>query len=198
MQDPRDRLKWARLQRGFKTATDAAKRFSWNENTYRSHENGVRPISKKAAANYARAFRVPVGWLLYGEGSPSGRPAQKVLGIVGAGGQVIPFDDYAQGAQPEEIELPPGAPPDAVPVEVRGDSMWPRYFSGERLFYVRDGTPIAQMIGRECVVRLADGRVMIKILRRGSKKNLYNLVSWNGPEIEDQKIEWAALVKWRA
>lgn len=198
VQEPKDRLKWARQQRGFETATDAARRYGWSEDTYRSHENGMRGISKKAAANYARAFRVPVGWLLYAEGSPSGRPAQKVLGIVGAGGEVIPVDDYAPGAQPEEVELPPGAPPDAVPVEVRGDSMWPRYFHGERLFYVRDGTPIAQLFGRECVVKLPDGRMMVKILKRGSKKNLYNLASWNAPELEDEQIEWAAPVKWRA
>lgn len=69
LDEPEERLQWARKRAGFETATDAARRFHWNENTYRSHENGARGINKKAAAKYARAFKVPVEWLLYGEGS---------------------------------------------------------------------------------------------------------------------------------
>lgn len=198
MQEPKDRLKWARIQRGLVDATAAATRFGWNVNTYRSHENGSRPISKKAAQAYARAFRVPVGWLLYGEGSATGRPISKVVGIIRGGSEeIVPFDDYAPGAQEEEVELPPGAPPDAIPVEIRGNSMWPRYFEGERLFYVRDGSKPEELIGRECVVKLADGRTMVKILRRGTKKNAFNLESWNAPTLEDQKLEWVAAVRWR-
>lgn len=69
LDESEERLQWARERAGFKTATEAAHRFNWNENTYRSHENGVRGISKVAARKYARAFKVPTGWLLYGEGS---------------------------------------------------------------------------------------------------------------------------------
>jgi hypothetical protein len=72
LDDPHDRLMWAREHAGFKTATDAARRHHWNENTYRSHENGARGISKKAAAGYARAYKMPVEWLLYGQGSMEG------------------------------------------------------------------------------------------------------------------------------
>jgi DNA-binding XRE family transcriptional regulator len=69
LDEPDERLVWARERAGYKTATDAARRFHWNENTYRSHENGQRGISKKAAAKYARAFKMPVEWLLFGEGA---------------------------------------------------------------------------------------------------------------------------------
>jgi hypothetical protein len=69
LDDPDERLKWARERAGLKDATAAANKFGWNENTYRSHENGNRPISKKAAAKYAKMLKVPVGWLLFGEGS---------------------------------------------------------------------------------------------------------------------------------
>lgn len=68
MDEPKDRLKWIREQRGFEDATAAARRYSWNINTYRSHENGSRTISKKAAQQYASKFRMPAGWLLYAEG----------------------------------------------------------------------------------------------------------------------------------
>jgi transcriptional regulator with XRE-family HTH domain len=60
------RLQQARAQAGYENATDAAKMFGWNENTYRSHENGERGITR-AADKYARAFGVTSGWLLTGE-----------------------------------------------------------------------------------------------------------------------------------
>lgn len=71
LDDPSGRLKWAREKAQFKTASDAARRFHWNENTYRSHENGTRDISRKAANKYAKAFKIENGggWILYGEGS---------------------------------------------------------------------------------------------------------------------------------
>jgi transcriptional regulator with XRE-family HTH domain len=69
--EPFQRLAWAREQAKFATPTDAARRFGWNENTYRSHENGNRDLSRKAAEKYADAFKVPVGWLLFKEGASS-------------------------------------------------------------------------------------------------------------------------------
>lgn len=66
MIDSNERLKQARTDRGFMSPTDAARAFGWNINTYRSHENGNRDISKSAAIKYAKAFSVSVDWLLTG------------------------------------------------------------------------------------------------------------------------------------
>src|SRR5262245_45435316 len=94
---PHQRLVRARERLGFKGPTDAARRFHWNVNTYRSHENGARELSKKAAAQYGKAFKVPPGWLLYGEGPepfgagnlPAGVP---LVGYLGPGGEAHFFD----------------------------------------------------------------------------------------------------------
>lgn len=67
-----ERLRQAREAAGFETAADAARAFGWNTNTYKSHENGVRGMSKKAAYKYAGAFGVGAGWLLIGEGRGPG------------------------------------------------------------------------------------------------------------------------------
>jgi SOS-response transcriptional repressor LexA len=71
MDDPRSklRLQEARSLAGFKTPTEAARAFPHliNQNTIISHENGNRPISKKAAAKYAQAFKVSPGWILFEE-----------------------------------------------------------------------------------------------------------------------------------
>lgn len=186
------RLIEARKRAGFTSALSAAKRHAWKPSTYASHENGQTPLPVEAAYDYARAFKVSPGWLLTGEGERK-RKAIEIRGYVGAGAEIIPVDDAAG----DDIELPPGAPPNTTAVIVRGESMYPRYFDGEKLFYLPDQRSPDELIGRECVVQLADGRVMVKILRRGSRRRLYNLESWNAPLIEDQKVEWAAPVRWR-
>jgi hypothetical protein len=70
-------LAYARHKAGFKQATDAARHFGFNENTYRSHENGARGIGKKSAAMYAKAFKVQLVWLLYNQGYM--KPGQESL-----------------------------------------------------------------------------------------------------------------------
>lgn len=71
------RLEQARIDRGFRTAKDAARYYGWVYETYIQHEQGIRGISR-AAGKYAKAFRVSEGWLLTGEGA--GPPATKVSG----------------------------------------------------------------------------------------------------------------------
>jgi phage repressor protein C with HTH and peptisase S24 domain len=61
-----DRLRRARQQAGFATATDAALRHGWNPNTYKSHENGTRGLRGTAPERYAHAFGVSPAWLQFG------------------------------------------------------------------------------------------------------------------------------------
>lgn len=69
MDDPRSRfrLQEARSLAGFKSPTEAARAYPHllNQNTIISHENGNRPISKRSAEKYARAFGVSPGWILF-------------------------------------------------------------------------------------------------------------------------------------
>ena len=69
LDEPNERLMWARKRAGFEDATTAARRCGWNENTYRSHENGTRGITKKAATRYGARLDVPAEWILLGQGS---------------------------------------------------------------------------------------------------------------------------------
>jgi transcriptional regulator with XRE-family HTH domain len=81
LDEPEERLEWARICAGFETASDAARRYGWNENTYRSNENGQRGFSKKSAAKYAKAFKVPVEWLLFGQGSMVPPPDPELISL---------------------------------------------------------------------------------------------------------------------
>ncbi|EHK56843.1 putative phage repressor [Mesorhizobium alhagi CCNWXJ12-2] len=69
--EPAKRLQIAREAAKFGTAKAAALRFGWNKDSYYQHENGTRGIGR-AAAKYAKAFKVSEAWLLTGEGQGPG------------------------------------------------------------------------------------------------------------------------------
>jgi phage repressor protein C with HTH and peptisase S24 domain len=197
-EEPHKRLKWARERAGIDDATAAAAKFGWNPNTYRSHENGARAISKKAAARYAQALRINAGWLLYGIGTPSQsvRVMARVAGYVRGGGEAHYYDS-TQGPF-DEVEAPEGSSVNVTAVRVQGDSMAGEYADENAiLFYEeRRSPPTDDQIGRLCVIELPDGRSVVKRLRQGSKRGLYHLESPNASTMFDQRVRSAALVTW--
>jgi Peptidase S24-like len=64
---PHQRLRFAREQAGYASASDAARAIGVEEPTYLGHENGSRGLSR-AAPRYARFFHVSLDWLLEGRG----------------------------------------------------------------------------------------------------------------------------------
>lgn len=187
-----DRLRLARERAGFDSPRAAARARGWNENTYKSHEGGLRGISLDAARRYARAFRVSPAWLYTGEGDV--KPTVPLVGFVSVGGEIFPFDDE-QAIGMDEVEAPPIYDPDTVGVRV-GQGLFPAHHEGDIIYYKRQVTDPNRLIGRECVVKLTDGRMFVKILERGSKEGLFTLTSYNVPPLRDQAIEWAARVTW--
>ena len=55
---PSDVLRRARIDKGYRSASEAARAHGWTVSTYVSHENGTRNISEDAAAKYSVAFGV--------------------------------------------------------------------------------------------------------------------------------------------
>lgn len=192
------RLQWARERAGYDTPTEAARALGVKEPTYLGHENGFRGF-KSTADRYARGFRVNLEWLLTGRGSPKNgiRDGSEmgwivhVLGYVGAGAEVRPIDDHEMGAGLETVEVDFPVRPGTVAVIVRGDSMLPIFEDGDLIGYMEDSADPVSLIGKTCVVRLADGRTFVKRLKRGSDDGLFTLVSANARDIEDVEIEWA-------
>jgi SOS-response transcriptional repressor LexA len=117
-----------------------------------------------------------------------------VVGIVSAGEGWTAIDDGGHDA----VEFDLGQH-DTIGVEVRGDSMVPVYRSGDTLICHRQYGPHADnLIGLDCVVRTADGRNFVKILRRGTRPGRFNLRSYNSAvdDIEDVALAWVAPVAW--
>lgn len=119
-----------------------------------------------------------------------------VVGYVGAGASVYPIADEHESNGFTTVERPPFITGNAIAVEVRGDSLVPVAEDGWKLIYTGDQELLEDdVLNKLCVVALADGRVLVKRLMRGSKPQRYHLLSTNAPMIEDVEVVWAAKVR---
>jgi transcriptional regulator with XRE-family HTH domain len=146
----------------------------------------------------AQIFQVSEAELHYGAQKvvAAGAAPVPVVGYVGAGDQIFPFDDHAMGSGLEEVDLAPASGSPMVAVRVRGDSMLPTLRNNWLVFYTRshDGVP-EDCINRLCVVKVsAEGPTLVKEVRRGYSRGRFNLVSSNASPIEDVVLDWAARV----
>jgi len=66
---------------------------------------------------------------------------------------------------------------------------------GWLIFYGPEHQGVAEeCLGKLCVVQVKDGPTLLKTLKRGSRKGLFRLESWNAPPREDVRLAWAARV----
>lgn len=68
MNEQFERLKTARKQAGYSSASEAAKAMKIAIGTYAGHENGNRAFDIDTGKRYAKFFKVALTWLLTGEG----------------------------------------------------------------------------------------------------------------------------------
>jgi transcriptional regulator with XRE-family HTH domain len=186
-----NRLRARRLALGL-TLEEVAERAHMSLITVQRKETGERQLRVHELEALAVALECEPEDLL-----PDSARTVPVVGRVGAGARVYPFDDHVPGDGLYEVKCPPGMDPKkTVAVEVEGDSMWP-IDSGWVLFYSRAEEAVAsQVIGKMCVVRVAgDGLTLVKRVARGSKPGLFTLRSTNAADIEDVALEWAAPVR---
>lgn len=70
------RLAYAREAAGFRNAREAAEALDIKYPTYAGHENGSRNFKTKTAEKYARRFKVPVAWIMFGTGETPRVPSE--------------------------------------------------------------------------------------------------------------------------
>lgn len=115
-------------------------------------------------------------------------PRISLVGFIGAGGIVI-YEEVNSG---ETVIRPPNVSMNLVALEVRGDSMLPKYSDGDIIYIGRDHDGVLpEYIGRDCAVRLETGETYIKQLIKGSEEGKFTLLSLNAPPIENVEIVWA-------
>jgi transcriptional regulator with XRE-family HTH domain len=139
----------------------------------------------------AGALSVSLDWLAAGKDSGRAVPAEALLvGKVGAGSEIIRFDE---GTVLAGIEAPAGVDAPNV-AEISGDSQYPLQ-EGWLIFYGPEHRGVAdECMGKLCVVQVKDGPTLLKTVKRGTRRGLFRLESWNAPPREDVKLVWAARV----
>lgn len=143
---------------------------------------------------WVRSFAAALDWSvnqLVDEGNGAEGVTVPVVGYVGAAARVFNYDDRGDIGR---VEPPEGAE-HTVSVIVEGDSMVPRYWPGQHLFFRPTQGVAEDCIGRPCICQVVEGPTLVKILQRGDG-GLYRLVSVNRPEVEDAALLWAARVLW--
>ena len=155
--------------------------------------NGKRRLRADEIAIAAEYLGVEPPRLVGGGRGPQHHSRVPLVGHVGAGA-VAHF--YADGQGPfDEVDAPDAATAKTVAVQIRGHSLGP-LFDNWLVFYddVHDA-PGDGLIGRMCVCALADGRVLIKSLKRSQVTGLWTLLSNTEPPIYDVVLDWAAVVR---
>ena len=192
MDSPADRLKKARIDAGYATATDAARAMGMKPPTYLGHENGTTGLRRTAAIRYAKFYGLSLDWLLTGAGEGQVKQFVPVIGYVGVGAEVFPAHEFHKGRHPEQVDPALGGS-DCLAVRIRGDSLQPLQ-PGWLLFYERDfkGVP-KNCVGQLCVVQIKDGAVLVRIVK-AARKNRCRLEPWNNGKQEDLELDWASRI----
>jgi repressor LexA len=117
--------------------------------------------------------------------------AVPIMGRVGAGASIGPELEQVPPEGLGEVELPFPIAEGTIAFEVVGDSMLPKYESGDIIVVYRDQRhPLSSFFGEEAAVRLKTGERYLKTIERGNAANVVNLTSFNAKPIMAVKLEW--------
>jgi len=104
---------------------------------------------------------------------------------VGAGQEVFAVDEDA----PQDYESVSGFW--GIEVElavVKGDSMWPMFEDGAKIYFGPARKPKPEDNRKMRMVRLADDRLLVKVMRKTNEPGIWTLESFNAPPIEDKVV----------
>lgn len=183
------------------TQQEFAQRLKVTQPTVHRWEKGFYDPDETALGRLAEMTGLTPAYFRYGDpvSGPDPRLAAMV-GYVGAGAQIVVAGQDGQSGQngtTAAIAAPSGDALSAMAVMVRGDGLYPVYQDGDVIFYSPEGSDQeSAYLGRECVVKLPDGPLLLKRVMRGSEPGSYLLLSYNAAPMDNVRLEWASPVRW--
>lgn len=120
-----------------------------------------------------------VDWLIYEDG-----PGPRLITTKETSQEAEATDQAATEAHKsyilEEISLFTKHYHDTIHYKIADDGMAPRYNIGDYVAGVkRYGADIDALIGQDCIVQLADGRILLRHLKKDPEANTYTLLCTN-------------------
>jgi len=154
-------------------------------------EKGERRLTRDWAVRLARPLRWSPMQVMFGD---AGANAIQLLG------EMTP-DETVLAYSPEaivRIEAPPDDAIDLQAVRVASDAFEPRFFADDLLLVSAAGADLADCIGRECLVELSDGRLMIKRVEAGRSPETVTLRAYrlSNETLVDVSLRWASPIRW--
>lgn len=147
---------------------------------------------------------------------------QKILKVIGREDKIILSGYVGDNAEiislpaneKEEVDLPVGFDAQHIKaVKVKSDAMLPVFYQDWIIYYsetiepdnqLRAGAKVyynskidnnfAEFINKPCVIKLTDGRLMLRTLKQGSKSNVYDLIGYNTENIKNASVDSVAKI----
>lgn len=192
-----ERIRRARKMLGL-TQQHFADQLGVTQPTVHRWEKGFYDPDERALQRLAALTQLSPAYFRYGDGEGGGHKGRTapLLGRVGNGAQIRLFDDQQPDRPVEKVEAPIAAT-GIVALQVDGDSLYPVYQDNDLIFFMRDPSlPEAEFLARECVVKLADGAMLLRRVMRDGQRGRYTLVSHHAPPLNGVKLDWASPVRW--
>jgi len=192
----------AAIKASVKTQRALAKGLGLDDSRMTEILKGTRRVRISEAETMARLLQKPQAEVMEALGELQPEPVfQKLNGYVGASEEVIIFDYASEDYSLDEVEMRIGSFAGLL-LQIRGDSMSPRYFDGEIIgIHSDEDLDVApeKLLGQEVVARCMDGRVLLKVLQAGRTPGTYSLISLNPrvPPLIDLEIVWAREIELR-
>lgn len=178
-----NKLRELRIARGW-TRQQAADAAGMSFGQFAKLERGERRLTDFYLAQIAKAFEVPVYALLEGGDTVPMR---------GVGGPDL--DGAIVWEESGVAPSPIGGSPNTAAIHVRGGVLRGIATEGWVLYFEDLREPVSEnTIGELSVVALADGAVLIRTPRPGSRPGVFHLESANQPTLYDAEVLWAAIV----
>lgn len=188
-----ERLKFLRKRAKIGSAKKAAEFYGIGYDSYKKLENATDPhkLTAEQARKIARWHRISSGWVMFGEGKIDGDSEVRLEGSIGAGQEMILFED-ATGYDTIDVSL---ASDESRAFEASGDSMLPLARNGDIVVVGPPTTSLKKLIGEECAVQLQDGRRFFKVLANGSKQGTFDLISYNAEPMRNMEVHSAGTLR---